>query len=117
MSRLNLQQGARLTVGNATFELRAMLKAEPDKLAGGISFGPRLLISQSALRATDLVQPGSLVRWLYRVRLPTGANYDQTLDEMLDAAKAQYPSAGWEIRSRANVSPQLERSIRQFTQY
>jgi putative ABC transport system permease protein len=117
MSRLNLQPGARLTVGNATFELRTALKTEPDKLAGGISFGPRLLISQHGLRATQLVQPGSLVRWLYRVRLPPGANYDQTLDDMLEAAKTQHPMAGWEIRSRANVSPQLERSIRQFTQY
>ncbi len=82
-----------------------------------MSFGPRLLISQDALRATQLVQPGSLIRWLYRVRLASDANYDQTLENMLDAAKAQHPKAGWEIRSRANVSPQLERSIRQFTQY
>ena len=117
MSRLNLQPGAKLTVGSATFEIRGTLNKEPDKLAGGISFGPRLLISQDALRATQLVQPGSLVRWLYRVRLAPGANYDQTLDDMLDTAKAEHPSAGWEIRSRANVSPQLERSIRQFTQY
>ena len=117
MLRLNLQPGAKLTVGSATFEIRGTLNKEPDKLAGGISFGPRLLISQDALRATQLVQPGSLVRWLYRVRLAPGANYDQTLDDMLDTAKVEHPSAGWEIRSRANVSPQLERSIRQFTQY
>src|SRR4029079_3363322 len=51
MSRLNLQTRALLTVGGATFEIRGTLKTEPDKLAGGISFGPRLLISQSALRA------------------------------------------------------------------
>ena len=43
-------------------------KSEPDKLAGGIGFGPRLLISEAALRATGLLQPGSLVRWHYRLR-------------------------------------------------
>jgi len=117
MSRLNLQPGARLTVGDATFEIRAALKSEPDKLAGGISFGPRLMMSQSGLRATQLVQPGSLVRWLYRVRLPADVDYDRTLNRIEEAAKAEHPQAGWEIRSRTNVSPQLERSIRQFTQY
>ena len=60
----------RITIGNATIELRAVLTSEPDKLAGGIGFGPRLLISEAALRATGLLQPGSLVRWHYRLRLP-----------------------------------------------
>jgi putative ABC transport system permease protein len=117
MSRLNLKPGARLTVGNATFEIRAALKTEPDKLAGGIGFGPRLMISQDALRATQLLQPGSLVRWLYRVRLPQSEGSDRVIEDLTAAARAQYPSAGWEIRNRTNVSPQLERSIEQFTQY
>ena len=37
--------------------------AEPDKLAGGVGFGPRLLISEAALRATGVAaarQPGAL---------------------------------------------------------
>ena len=63
-------RGARITVGAATIEIRAALASEPDKLAGGIGFGPRLLISEEALRATGLLQPGSLVRWHYRLRLP-----------------------------------------------
>ena len=70
LARLNLERGARITVGGAAIELRAILAAEPDKLAGGIGFGPRLLISEAALRATGLLQPGSLVRWHYRLRCP-----------------------------------------------
>ena len=70
MARLDLAPGARVTIGDVTFELRATLQSEPDKLAGGLGFGPRLLVSQEALRATGLLQPGSLVRWHYRVRLP-----------------------------------------------
>ncbi len=72
---------ARLTVvGGATFEIRAILKTEPDKLAGGISFGPRLLISQNALRANAAsCSRASLVRVDVPRALPPGANYDQTL--------------------------------------
>ena len=33
------------------------------------------------------------------------------------AANAQLPEAGWEIRSRANASPSLEKNVERFTQY
>ena len=59
LARLDVKPGARLTIGSATIEIRAALTSEPDKLAGGIGFGPRLLVSQDALRATGLLQPGS----------------------------------------------------------
>ena len=36
---------------------------------------------------------------------------------MAAAARAQLPEAGWEIRTRSNASPALERSVERFTQY
>ena len=80
LTRLDLKPGDRITIGNATIELRAALTGEPDKLAGGIGFGPRLLISEAALRATGLLQPGSLVRWHYRLRLPPADASDRAVD-------------------------------------
>jgi putative ABC transport system permease protein len=32
-------------------------------------------------------------------------------------ARAQLPEAGWDIRSRRNASPQLERNVERFTQF
>jgi putative ABC transport system permease protein len=116
LTRLDLQPGARVTIGAATFELRAALTGEPDKLAGGIGFGPRLMMSDEALAATGLVQPGSLVRWIYRLRLPENAATD-AVEQTIEAANAQFPEAGWEIRSRNNAAPQLERNIERFSQY
>jgi putative ABC transport system permease protein len=116
LARLDLQPGARVTVGTATFELRANLRTEPDKLAGGIGFGPRLLISEEALRATGLLQPGSLVRWHYRLRLPDAASDDRAAAAAAQA-RAQLPNAGWEIRTRSNASPQLERNVDRFSQF
>jgi len=116
LTRLNLEPGARVTVGQAVFELRAALASEPDKLAGGFGLGPRLLISEDALRSTGLLQPGSLVRWHYRLRLPAGASESAT-KAVIDAANAQLPDAGWEIRSRTNAAPQLERNVERFGQF
>ena len=116
MARLELKPGARIAIGNANFEVRAALTNEPDKLAGGIGFGPRLLVSQDALRATGLLQPGSLVRWHYRVRLANDAS-DSATKVVAAQARAQLPEAGWDIRSRNNASPQLERNVERFTQF
>jgi len=117
LARLDLKPGARVTIGAATIELRAVLQSEPDKLAGGLGFGPRLLVSEEALRATGLLQPGSLVRWHYRVALPDADSSESTVRRITAAAEASLPEAGWEIRSRSNASPALERNVERFTQY
>jgi putative ABC transport system permease protein len=117
LARLDLKPGDRITIGNAVIELRAALQTEPDKLAGGIGFGPRVLVSQAALRASGLLQPGSLVRWQYRLRLPETASSDSAMASVEQQARAQFPSAGWDIRTRNKASPQLERNVERFSQF
>jgi putative ABC transport system permease protein len=118
LARLNLKLGARITIGDATIEIRATIASEPDRLsAGGFGLGPRLLVGQDALRATGLLQPGAQVRWHYRVRLPAGDASDAAVQRAITVATAQVPGAGWEVRSRNNAAPALERNIERFTQY
>jgi putative ABC transport system permease protein len=117
LARLDLKIGDRVGVGSASFQIRSVVDAEPDKLAGGVGFGPRLLVSEAALRATGLLQPGSLVRWIYRVKLPDNAADDRAAQTLASDARTALPSAGWEIRTRSNASPQLERTISRFTQF
>lgn len=115
--RLDLKPGDTVTVGDATFQLRANLVSEPDKIAAGIGFGPRLLISQEALRATGLLQPGSLARWTYRVQLPQTATTDADLDRLIADTGREQRDAGWEVRSRANAAPSFQRNLERFTQF
>jgi putative ABC transport system permease protein len=117
LARLGLKVGDRVTVGTASFDIRSVVSSEPDKLAGGVGLGPRFLISEAGLRATGLLQPGSLVRWIYRVKLPDTATSDAAVAAASDAVRKALPEAGWEIRSRGNASPQLERNINRFTQF
>jgi putative ABC transport system permease protein len=117
LSRLDLKPGDRITVGTAVVELRAALTGEPDRLAGGIGFGPRVLISATALRASGLLQPGSLVRWQYRLRLPETASSDNAVASIEKDAQAAFPNAGWEVRTRSKASPQLERNVERFSQF
>jgi putative ABC transport system permease protein len=117
LARLNLKTGDRIRIGNAAIELRAALINEPDKLSSGIGFGPRVLISTAALQATGLIQPGSLVRWQYRLRLPAADPSDSAVAATEKQAQAEFPDAGWEIRTRDKASPQLERNVERVSEF
>ena len=75
------------------------------------------MMSEAALRATGLLQPGSLVRWHYRLKLPDADANDRAAQTVVTASERQLPDAGWEVRTRANASPALGRNIERFTQY
>ena len=117
-ARLDLKAGDRVTIGTTDFTLRAVLRSEPDKLAGGLAFAPRVLMSQAALLSSGLIQPGSLAHWTTRVDLG-GASVvsDDALARFVADAKAAFPEAGWEIKTRNSVSPEFDRNLGRFTQF
>ena len=117
LARLDLKLGDRISIGTANYQIRSVVVAEPDKLAGNVGLGPRFLASEASLRATGLLQPGSLVRWIYRLKLPDNASDERAATQVIDSVRSALPEAGWWIRSRSNASPQLERTISRFTQF
>ena len=116
LARLNLKLGDVFQIGQAKFVLRAVLLSEPDRLAVGVGLGPRVLISGAALDATGLVQPGSLVRWTTRV-IVDPAPSEGAVRALLRNTKQAFPQAGWEARSRLNVSPEFSRDLDRFAQF
>ena len=120
-ARLGLKLGDEVAIGTGRYVLRAVLTGEPDKLAGGLDIGPRVIMSDAGLATSGLIQPGSLVRRLYRVALPLAAPGQpaatSTVDAFVAAANKAFPDAGWEVRTRGNVSPQFSRDLQRFTQF
>jgi putative ABC transport system permease protein len=111
--RLSLKLGDRLKLGQVEIELRAVLVTEPDAASDGFGFAPRLLISGEALKASGLIQPGSLVEHSYKIALP-----EKTDAKALQAAtEAKYPESGFGIRTRDNASPALSSNIERFSQF
>lgn len=113
--RLGITPGTEIRIGDATFLITGTIASEPDRVGAGVGFGPRLIVSQEALWATGLVQPGSLVRWSYRVRM------NDSSDGALRATQAQarelFPNAGWEVRTRSSASPRLEQNVRRLAEF
>lgn len=116
LNRMGLTLGAKVLLGAQTFELRAVIESEPDLLSSGFNFAPRFLVSLDGLRASGLIQPGSLVDHIYKVALPNGAP-DAAIAEVRRQAAADFPDAGWNIRSRTNAAPALSANIERFSQF
>lgn len=99
LGRLNIKLGDKIKIGGLDAEVRGVITIEPDRISDGFILGPRVLMSEAALKVTALIQPGSLVTYHYRVNLTA----DQSLkaaQDFVNAAKAEFPDAGWQIKSR-----------------
>ena len=63
------------------------------------------------------MQPGSLVRWTYRLILPPALATDEGLVRVEAEAGRVLPEAGWSIRTRMNADPRFAKNIERFTQF
>ena len=111
LERLGLVVGDRIEVGEGSFVIRAILEREPDRAVGLFSFGPRFMIDADGLRRTGLVQPGSLVRYKYRIALedPGGALAE------LRRLSGDYADRGWRVTGIGSAAPGLRQTVRRLT--
>lgn len=116
VARLGAKVGDTILIGKGRFTIAATITSEPDKIGSGIDFGPRVMMTRAGLDATDLVQPGSLVRWQTRVKLP-GEVTDARVAEVRAEAETKFPAAGWRIATRDDASPGLKRNVERFAEF
>ncbi len=118
LDRLGLKIGDPLKIGQASVRIGGILGDQPDRLADRLSYGPKLLMSRDTLAKTGLVQPGSLIRWTYRVKMPEAIAADR---EVLTAARkgieTRFPQSGFAIHDWTDPAPSLRRDAERFTQF
>lgn len=116
LDRLQVAVGDEIAVGTTRLRIAGVIGDEPDRLASGIGFGPRLIVSTDTLLTTGLLAPGSLVRWHLRLSLAGHADAAR-IAATTAAAEVAFPGAGWEIRSRADAAPGTRATIERFVQF
>ncbi|WP_119257847.1 ABC transporter permease [Shinella zoogloeoides] len=114
LDRLGLAVGDEILLGTAKIRIAATLAREPDAVSEGFGFAPRLMLSEEALRASGLVQTGSLVENAYRIRL---AKPDLSPAAIRAEANKAFPTAGWSIRTADSAAPALTANITRFSQF
>ncbi|MFC6446869.1 ABC transporter permease [Shinella zoogloeoides] len=114
LDRLGVAVGDEVLLGTAKIRITGTLTREPDAVSEGFGFAPRLMLSQEALRASGLVQTGSLVENSYRIRL---ANTEFSPVALRAEANKAFPTAGWSIRTADSAAPALTANITRFSQF
>jgi putative ABC transport system permease protein len=107
LDRLGLVLGDAIKIGDTTLQLRATIEHEPDAAAGGLEFGPRVIVPAAALAESGLIRPGALVTYHYRLQLPPEVDPASWAER----ARSAFPEAGWQIRTFGEASPALQRLI------
>ena len=113
MQRLSLEIGDKISFGEASFSISGVIAEEPDRLSEGLSLGPVAITSLDSLRATKLIQPGSLFESKYRLKLPASAIPREIGDRLAE----QFPNAAWEIKTRDDGAPSTRRFIERMGQF
>ena len=62
-NQLNLNLGDMLNLGDSKIIIKGILKKEPDRMFSFATFGSRVLLSIKTLQKTNLIIPGSLVKY------------------------------------------------------
>ena len=117
LERLRLKVGDDLVVGSGHFAIRAAITTVPDRVATPSTFGPRVLVSLEGLGATALIQPGSLIRWTYRLLLDDAARTPDALDQLPRTIADVLPQSGFQFSDRRDPAPGLRRSIERLGQF
>ena len=110
--RLGVDVGDRVRLGESDFRIAAVLRVEPDRMTGNLSFGPRAMLSHSALERTGLLQFGSRASRRFLLKLPA-----EGLD--VDAARQviQTGLPGSRITDYRETSPRIRRGLDRATSF
>lgn len=110
LEQLGVGVGDRIQLGNETVTIAAIIAKEPDRLTAGISLGPRIMMSIETLERTELSQPGSLIRWRYRIRAADGVDLRKEALEPLS-------EAGFRVRDHTDPSPNISNQVNRLSEF
>lgn len=107
VDRLGLRLGDVVRLGEASFTFAAIVATEPDRVASPTVLGPRALVLDAAIPETALVQPGSLLAYDLRLRLPPGTDSRAFARDW----QAAHGDGGWRVRFAGQAEPGVNRFL------
>ena len=105
--RLDVAVGDRITIGEKTFTIRAVLEAEPDRSGGGFQIGPRVLARLGDVEEAGILRRGSVARYAFRIALPA----EMDAEAYAARLRAERGDARYEIQSASQAQPGIERLV------
>ncbi|MBC7956978.1 MAG: FtsX-like permease family protein [Cytophagales bacterium] len=112
LDALQLRLGDDLLLGDARLKVAATIVVEPDRGAGFMSFAPRVMLHDTDLAATGLVQPASRVT--YRLAVAAPGNNEAPVRAFVKWADEQVKSQslrGVRVESLETGRPEMRQTL------
>lgn len=113
LSRLGIDLGDRLRIGDSEVEVRAVLLREPDRVGGFFAIGPRVIVALDTLERAGILLPGALADYRYQFALPDGTDAERIAAEI----RAAFPDARFQLQTAADIEPRIRRFTDRLASY
>ncbi len=107
-TRLGIDTGDLVFVGNIELEVRSIVVNQPDRRLSADWRGAPLLLSEAALAQTGLILPGSRVDYEYHVRT------EVPVDSWRAQFQQAFPEQAWEVRTFYDRSQRIAERLNQI---
>jgi putative ABC transport system permease protein len=114
LERLGIAVGDNFRVGTVTLRAAGVIADEPDRLSEGFQLGPTVIVAQDVPAAAGLLAPGALYQSKHRIAF---ANPARDPSGVAEALTRQFPTAGFDIRTRDRASPGADRFVGQMSDF
>jgi len=111
LEALNLKLGDSLWLGDKSLQISALIDREPDRGAGFMNFAPRVMIHQSDVQATGLIQPASRVSYRMAVAAEDSQVKVQSFIQWAREEVAKPDVRGVQIESMESGRPEMRQTL------
>jgi putative ABC transport system permease protein len=102
LTALNLRVGDRLALGQASFEIRGVIRTEPGRRVGDFSLGPRVIVDYDDLPSTGLLKFGSRARRVLLVSAP-----ETQIVPLVDSLRGDFKDEFVNVRSYRGTDDEI----------
>ncbi|MFZ4808980.1 MAG: ABC transporter permease [Hyphomicrobiaceae bacterium] len=117
LDRLNIKIGDTIRLGELELPVTAVIESEPDSISDRMTFGPRIMVSHETMEKTGLVQPGTLIRWRYAIKLQDAGVGAAALTAFRDQLSKGLPESGFVVADRRDPSPRVTQTLDRLRQF
>ena len=111
--KTNLSVGDTFQLGSVSARITGVIEGEPDRISLAFSLGPRVMVSNATLDQSQLIAPGSRIRYKTLVRLPKNVDPEQAVTLLEFGLKDK----GTSIRTYRDMESNLTSSVDRMGKY
>ncbi len=111
--KTKLKVGDTFQLGSVAARINGVIEGEPDRISLAFSMGPRVIVSNATLDQSQLIAPGSRIRYKTLVHLPRDADPEQAVDRLTFGLKDK----GISIRTYRDMESNLTSSVDRMGKY